>query len=410
MKADIITIGDEILIGQTIDTNSAWIGDFLESNGIQVNEITTVSDDKEHITLSLAQSISRVDFIFITGGLGPTKDDITKKTICDFFDDELVLDEVILNDIKEYFQTRDRSVNKYTKSQALVPSQCKVIRNRKGTAPGMWFEHNGKIIVSMPGVPYEMKAMMKFVLFKLKDEFNLINIIHKTVYTRGIIESHLAEMIADWEDALPKEIKLAYLPSAGCLMLRFTARGNDKPYLEEIIDQNIEDLKRIIGPFYSPFQKKLSQEVVGEIMKQKGTSVSTAESCTGGNVAKMLTSVSGSSTYFNGSLVAYSEKIKQDVLGVNPETILKHGVVSEQVVVEMALSSKRLFNSDFAISTSGLADLKDVEGVRGGTICIAVATPKSVYSQTVIFNTSRNENILRASNAALNFLISVSEK
>lgn len=410
MKADIITIGDEILIGQTIDTNSAWIGDFLESNGVQVNEITSISDDKEHIISSLTQSINRVDFIFITGGLGPTKDDITKKTICDFFGDELVQSEVVLNDIKSYFELRNRTVNKYTELQALVPSKCKVIRNRKGTAPGMWFEHEGKVIVSMPGVPYEMKAMMKFVLSKLKEKFNLINIIHKTVYTRGIIESHLAEMISDWEDALPRAIKLAYLPSAGCLMLRFTARGTDKKYLEEIIEKNIDELKLIIGHYYSPFQKKLAQEVVGEILKQKKCSISTAESCTGGNIAKMLTSVSGSSSYFNGSIVAYSEKIKQSILKVSSKTISTHGVVSEEVVREMALNSQQLFDSDYAISTSGLADLKDVDGVKGGTICIAVATPNSIYSQTLVFNTSRNENILRASNAALNFLISVSEK
>jgi nicotinamide-nucleotide amidase len=410
MRADIITIGDEILIGQTIDTNSAWIGDFLESNGIQVVEISTISDKKEHIVSALNNSLKHSDFIFITGGLGPTKDDITKQTLCEFFGDKLVLNQDVLNDIKAYFELRNRVVNDFTELQALVPSKCKVIRNRKGTAPGMWFEQDGKVVVSMPGVPYEMKSMMQLVLHKLKENFSLLEIIHKTVYTRGIIESHLAELIVDWENDLPKEIKLAYLPSASCLMLRFTARGSDRAYIEALIDENIDGLKTIIGPYFSKYQKRLNEEVVGQIMKDTNSTLSVAESCTGGNIAKMLTSVSGSSSYFKGSVVAYSKAIKEDILGVKAETISKYGVVSEEVVREMAQCSQKLFSSDFAISTSGLAELNDSEGVKGGTICIAVATPLNVYSQTVAYNTGRDTNIVRASNAALNFLISVAEK
>jgi nicotinamide-nucleotide amidase len=410
MRADIITIGDEILIGQTIDTNSAWIGDFLESNGIQVVEISTISDKKEHIVSVLNNSLKHSDFIFITGGLGPTKDDITKQTLCEFFGDKLVLNQDVLNDIKAYFELRNRVVNDFTELQALVPSNCKVIRNRKGTAPGMWFEQDGKVVVSMPGVPYEMKSMMQLVLHKLKENFSLLEIIHKTVYTRGIIESHLAELIVDWENDLPKEIKLAYLPSASCLMLRFTARGSDRAYIEALIDENIDSLKTIIGPYFSKYQKRLNEEVVGQIMKDTNSTLSVAESCTGGNIAKMLTSVSGSSSYFKGSVVAYSKAIKEDILGVKAETISKYGVVSEEVVREMAQCSQKLFSSDFAISTSGLAELNDSEGVKGGTICIAVATPLNVYSQTVAYNTGRDTNIVRASNAALNFLISVAEK
>jgi nicotinamide-nucleotide amidase len=410
MRADIITIGDEILIGQTIDTNSAWIGDFLESNGIQVVEISTISDKKEHIVSVLNNSLKHSDFIFITGGLGPTKDDITKQTLCEFFGDKLVLNQDVLNDIKAYFELRNRVVNDFTELQALVPSKCKVIRNRKGTAPGMWFEQDCKVVVSMPGVPYEMKSMMQLVLHKLKENFSLLEIIHKTVYTRGIIESHLAELIVDWENDLPKEIKLAYLPSASCLMLRFTARGSDRAYIEALIDENIDSLKTIIGPYFSKYQKRLNEEVVGQIMKDTNSTLSVAESCTGGNIAKMLTSVSGSSSYFKGSVVAYSKAIKEDILGVKAETISKYGVVSEEVVREMAQCSQKLFSSDFAISTSGLAELNDSEGVKGGTICIAVATPLNVYSQTVAYNTGRDTNIVRASNAALNFLISVAEK
>ncbi len=410
MKADILTIGDEILIGQTIDTNSAWMGDFLERNGVHVVEISTISDKKDHIISSLSQSLERSDIVLITGGLGPTKDDVTKQTLCEYFDDELILSQTVLDDIKEYFELRKRTVNKFTESQAFVPSKCKVIRNRKGTAPGMWFEHNGKIVVSMPGVPYEMKSMMKLVLHKLKEQFNLLEIVHKTVYTRGIIESHLAELIVDWENDLPQEIKLAYLPSASCLMLRFTARGSDRQYLENLIDKNISTLKSLIGTYFSKYQMRLNEEVVGQIMKDTNSTLSAAESCTGGNIAKMITSVSGSSSYFNGSVVAYSKAIKEDILGVKAETISKYGVVSEEVVREMVQCSQRLFNSDFAISTSGLAELNDSESVKGGTICIAVATPLNVYSQTVAYNTDRDTNIIRASNAALNFLISVAEK
>ena len=410
MKAEIITIGDEILIGQTIDTNSAWISNLLERNGIHVVQIISISDNKDHIVFSLSQSLERSDIVLITGGLGPTKDDITKQTLCEYFDDELILNHSILDDITKYFDSRKRTVNKFTESQAFVPSKCKVIKNRKGTAPGLWFEYYGKIVVSMPGVPYEMKSMMKLVLHKLKKQFNLLEIVHKTVYTRGIIESHLAELIFNWENDLPKEIKLAYLPSASCLMLRLTARGSDRQYLENLINKNIGTLKSLIGPYFSKYQMRLNEEVVGQIMKNTNSTLSVAESCSGGNIAKMLTSVSGSSSYFNGSVVAYSNSTKENILGVKAETIFKYGVVSEEVVQEMAQCSQKLFNSDFAISTSGLAELSDSEGVKGGTICIAVATPLNVYSQTVVYNTDRDTNIIRASNEALNFLISVAEK
>ncbi len=410
MKADIITIGDEILIGQTIDTNSAWMGYFLERNGVHVLEISTISDKKDHIISSLSKSLERSDIVLITGGLGPTKDDVTKQTLCEYFDDELILSQKVLDDIKKYFDLRKRTVNKFTESQAFVPSKCKVIRNRKGTAPGMWFEHNGKIVVSMPGVPYEMKSMMKLVLHKLKEQFNLLEIVHKTVYIRGIIESHLAELIVEWENDLPQEIKLAYLPSTSCLMLRFTARGSDRQYLENLIDKNISTLKPLIGTYFSKYQIRLNEEVVGQIMKDTNSTLSAAESCTGGNIAKMITSVSGSSSYFTGSVVAYSKSVKEDILGVKAETITKYGVVSQEVVREMAQCSQKLFGSDFAISTSGLAELNDSDGVKGGTICIAVATPLNVYSKTLLYNTDRDTNITRASNEALNFLISIAEK
>lgn len=405
MKATIITIGDEILIGQTLDTNSGWIGSFLENNGIHVHQTISVSDSLSQIVNTISDSFKSVDLILMTGGLGPTKDDITKQSLCDYFNDELVFHKAIHEEIKSYFVQRQRIVNSYTKLQAYLPSSCEVLHNRKGTAPGMWFDKEGKMLASMPGIPHEMKDMMPSVLQKIKAKHDLIEIVHKTVYTRGIIESHLAELISDWENNLPKEIKLAYLPSVSSLMLRFTARGHDRSYLEHLIEQNITSLKSIIGHYYSPIQKRLAEEVVGELLKINNQTISFAESCTGGNLSKMITSVSGSSSYFKGSLVAYHTNIKTEVLGVKTNVINDYGVVSEEVVKEMATSCKALFKSDYAIATSGLASSDDVDGVKGGTICLAVATPDKVVSEKILFTTSRQINIERASNKALNLLI-----
>ena len=410
MKADIIIIGDEILIGHTIDTNSSWIGNFLENNGIQVNEIRTVSDNKISISSALSNALKQSNFVFITGGLGPTKDDITKQTLCDFFNDKLILNKKVLLDIKKNFESRKKTINKLTKYQAYIPSKCEVITNEKGTAPGMWFKYENNVVVSMPGVHYEMKSMMKIVLKKIKQEFKLLEIVHKKIFTRGIIESHLAELIFDWESNLPKEINLSYLPSNDCLILRLTARGYDRLYLENLIKRNVISLKSILGPYFSKYQTKLNEVAVGQFLKKNKYTLSTAESCTGGNIARMITSVKGSSTYFKGSLVAYFQNIKENILSVKSETISNYGIVSEEVVREMAQCSKKLFVSDFAISTSGLADLNDYDDVKGGTICIAIATPNDIFSQTLVYNSDRETNIVRASNAALNFLLQVAEK
>jgi len=251
---------------------------------------------------------------------------------------------------------------------------------------------------------------MKIVLKKIKQEFKLLEIVHKKIFTRGIIESHLAELIYDWESNLPKEINLSYLPSNDCLILRLTARGYDRLYLENLIKRNVISLKSILGPYFSKYQTKLNEVAVGQFLKKNKYTLSTAESCTGGNIARMITSVKGSSTYFKGSLVAYFQNIKENILSVRSETISNYGIVSEEVVREMAQCSKKLFVSDFAISTSGLADLNDDDNVKGGTICIAIATPNDIFSQTLVYNTDRETNIVRASNAALNFLLQVAEK
>ena len=411
MTADLITIGDEILIGQITDTNSAWMASFLEENGIRVRQITSVSDKKHHIVSSLSSSLKEVDVIFLTGGLGPTNDDITKKTLSDYFGDKLVLDESVLKHILAFFKERGREANDLTKAQALVPSKCKVIKNKFGTAPAMWFENNDKIVVSMPGVPSEMRQIMKDTLILIKEQKVLAEIIHKTIFLRGIVESHLAEMIADWEKALPKEIKLAYLPSRNCLKLRFSAIGSDRIWLTNLIEENIESLKDIVGPYYSDYQTHLDEEMLVLLLKKKGVTFSTSESCTGGNIAKLITSISGSSSCFKGSLVAYSEKIKVDVLSVNPDIIKEYGVVSEQVVEEMAIKSREMFDSDYSISTSGIA------GPNGGTkefplgtICYAIATPTGVHSFTKQYNSDRETNISRASLDSIRFLNSILEK
>lgn len=411
MLADIITIGDEILIGQIVDTNSAWMADFLEKNGIKVRQITSVSDAPEHITTSVDHSMKCADVVFVTGGLGPTNDDVTKKTLCAFFEDELVFDNNVFSHIESFFAKRKRRVNEYTKSQALVPSRCKVVKNDLGTAPGMWFENKNKIVVAMPGVPMEMKHMMKGVMEMLKKDHSMPEIVHKTIYVRGIVESHLAEMVSEWESALPSEIKLAYLPSLGCLRLRFTAVGYNRKWIQELIDENIKSLKSIIGDLYSSHQTNIDQEIVGKLLVQNNLTISSAESCTGGSLAKLITSVDGSSNYFKGSVVAYTEEVKEKILGVQSSTIEKHGLVSLEVVSEMALASKSLFQTDYSIATSGIAG--PAGGTKEnpvGTICFAIATPTEVFTFKKRYSFGRVQNIDECSKDILKKLLLTLEK
>jgi nicotinamide-nucleotide amidase len=411
MNADLITIGDEILIGQIVDTNSTWMASYLEENGIKIRQITSVSDTKEHIEQSLSNSLQNVDLVFLTGGLGPTNDDVTKKTLSDFFEDNLVLDQSVLDHILDFFEKKGRVANALTKAQALVPSKCTIIKNKFGTAPAMWFDYKDKIIISMPGVPYEMRQIMRDAISIIKGKKKLIEIIHKTIFLRGIVESHLAQMIEPWENALPKEIKLAYLPSRNCLKLRFTARGSNRRNLTNLIEENILSLKKIIGTYYSEYQTQLDEEMLVLMLINKGLTVSTAESCTGGNISKLITSVSGSSICYNGSLIAYSEKIKQSVLNVSPTLIKDFGVVSEQVVAAMAIESRKMFDSDFSISTSGIAGPSGAtENLKVGTICYAIATPEGVHTFTKNYNGDREANISRVSLDSIRFLNSILEK
>jgi nicotinamide-nucleotide amidase len=410
MTADIITIGDEILIGQIVDTNSTWMASFLEENGVKIRQITSISDCREHIITSLSSSLQAADVVFLTGGLGPTKDDVTKKTLTDFFDDELILDAAVLEHILSYFKSKNRIANSLTRAQALVPSKCKIIKNKFGTAPAMRFEKEGKIIVSMPGVPSEMRQIMKDALMGIKKEKVLGEIIHKTIFLRGIVESHLAEMIESWELALPDSIKLAYLPSRNCLKLRFSARGNDRLMLSNLIEANIKSLREIVGPYFSEYQTQLDNEMLVMLLKKKAKTISTAESCTGGNIAKLITSISRSSTCFGGSVVAYSERIKTNVLNVDPSLIEKYGVVSEEVVAEMAAKSRLLFGSDYSISTSGIAGPNGgTKDLPVGTICFAIASPDKVYTFTKQYNSDRETNISRVSLDSIRFLNSILE-
>jgi nicotinamide-nucleotide amidase len=406
MIAEIITIGDELLIGQVIDTNSAWIGENLNMIGIKVHQITSISDNREHILKTLEEAEARADIILITGGLGPTKDDITKTTLCEYFDTRLVFNQDAYKNIEGIFLQRGYTVTELNRLQAEVPANCTVIMNLNGTAPGMWFERNNKIFVSMPGVPFEMKTMMsEQILPKLSAKLNLGFIIHKTILTQGVGESFLAKTIEDWEDSLPKSIKLAYLPQPGMVRLRLTAIGNNKADILNLIEEQDQKLRQLIPDYIFGYDNETMESVVGNLLKKHKMTVSTAESCTGGRIAHLITSVPGSSEYFIGSVVAYSNRIKEAELGVKAESLEKYGAVSEVVVREMAEGIRKKFKTNFSIATSGIAgpdggsDEKPV-----GTTWIAVATPEKTITQKFLFGEHRGRNIHKAALAALNML------
>jgi len=402
MQADIITIGDEILIGQIVDTNSTWIANQLESVGVKVRQITSVSDEKEHILSTLDSALKSSDLVILTGGLGPTNDDLTKHALCEFFQDQLVLSSEVLDDIKSLFAKRNRRINFYNEQQAMVPTHCQLLRNSKGTAPGMCFEKNGKLVVSLPGVPIEMKHLMQEFLPFLQQQFQLPFIIHQVVLLRGIVESHLVELIESWEEALPQMVKLAYLPSRGLIKLRFTARGDDKSFLQHLINEQIEKLREIAGEYFCPFQELKTELIVGELLKMNKATIGTAESCTGGKIAYRITSVAGSSTYFKGAVVAYSEEVKKTELGVESTTIARNNIVSEEVVEEMAQGVRNKLNVDYALATSGIAGPgRASEDKQIGTVCVALATPYNTIVETFYFNGSREEVIDKATEKAL---------
>ncbi|MBL7890880.1 MAG: competence/damage-inducible protein A [Bacteroidia bacterium] len=412
MQVEIITIGDEILIGQIVDTNSAFIGQLLNMNGMSVKQISSVSDDREHILKALAEAKSRAQVILITGGLGPTKDDITKKTLAEYFNCKMRFDEQAYQDVVNLFAQYGKEVTPINRLQAEVPEICEVVRNYNGTAPGMWFDVDGIIYVSMPGVPYEMKAMMQNqVVPKIKERFKLPAIFHKTVLTQGIGESALSEMISDWEDSLAAvSIKLAYLPSPGMVRLRLSTKGETLEPLKRNVEAKIEELKTIIAEYiygYETFgeEKETLEQIVGKLLRDKKKTISTAESCTGGYISHLITKVPGSSEYYMGSVISYSYDIKENELGVSASVLESQGAVSQPVVEQMAKAIREKYKTDYSISASGIAgpgggtDEKPV-----GTVWIAVATPDKVISEKFLFGNNRERNIQKTAQAALNML------
>lgn len=400
MKATIITIGDEILIGQIVDTNSGFIAKSLDKIGVEVHEMISISDEKEHILNTFSQLQNKVDLVIITGGLGPTKDDVTKKTFCDYFEDELVVDSGVLAHVTTIIEGfYKRPITQMNKDQALVPSKCTVLHNEMGTAPGMWMKKEDTVFVSLPGVPYEMKYLVESVIVpKIVKEYERPYIIHKTILTYGQGESLVAERIEEWENNLPDFIKLAYLPNPGRVRLRLSARGTDKEMLEAAIEANVQSLDAIIHDIIVGFDDNETIEVVvGQLLAKKRKTIATAESCTGGKIASLLSAVSGASSYFKGSIVPYSTELKTTVLGISASLIEENSVVSSVVASAMALSVKSLMKTDYAIATTGNAGpTKGDSNAEIGTVFIAIATPDDIIVEEFNFGQPREKVIDRA--------------
>lgn len=408
MLAEIITIGDEILIGQIVDTNSAFIAKKLNSIGISVFQVSSVQDQQSHILKAMEEAESRVDIVIITGGLGPTKDDITKHTICTYFEDELIENESVLRNVERLFEKYSNSpISNLNKGQALVPSKAEVLMNHYGTAPGMWLEKKGKVFISLPGVPFEMEALiMDAVLPRLQKQFKHPFIIHKTILTYGLGESALAERLEVWENNLPASIKLAYLPSLGKVRLRLTAKGDFKEVLEGEIAKQMDELMPLIKDLYFGLEEENALEVaLAKLLADSNKSVSVAESCTGGKLAETFTSIPGASSFFKGGVVSYATQAKIDVLKIEKSLIDDHSVVSSEVAKAMALSVKELFNTDYALSTTGNAGpTKGDSDQEIGTVYIGLATPTTVFSREFNLGNHRDKVINKAVNKALEIL------
>jgi nicotinamide-nucleotide amidase len=404
LKATIVTIGDEILIGQIVDTNSGYIAKALDKIGVQTTEMLSISDDRQHILNTFSKLQNKVDLVIITGGLGPTKDDITKHTFCEYFDDVLVVNPEVLAHVAEMIEGfYKRPITQLNKDQALVPSKCEILFNKVGTAPGMWMKKENTVYISLPGVPFEMKHIVDTAIIpKLVKEYKRPYIVHKTILTYGQGESMVAERIEKWENNLPQFIKLAYLPNPGRVRLRLTARGESKEILEKAIEENVQSLTKIIGDIIVGFDEDETIEVIiGRLLQQQGKTIATAESCTGGKIAQMLTSVAGASHYFRGSIVTYATDTKISILNVNAETIEKFSVVSAEVAKEMAVGVQKLLKTDYAIATTGNAGpSKGDADAEVGTVFIALATPKEVFATEFNFGQPREKVIDRTANKA----------
>ncbi len=408
MKATIVTIGDEILIGQIIDTNSGYIAKALDRIGIENHELLSISDNKQHILETLEKLQNKVDFVIITGGLGPTKDDITKHTFCEYFEDTLVINQEVQAHVIELIEkVMNRPASQMNKDQALVPSKCQVLFNKVGTAPGMWMKKEGTVYISLPGVPYEMKYIVENeIIPKIVKEYERPYIIHKTIMTYGQGESLVAERIEDWENNLPEFIKLAYLPSPGRVRLRLTARGKDKELLERTINNKVDALAKIIGDIIFGFDENETIAIVlGRLLVKNKATLAVAESCTGGKIAQELTAVPGASNYFRGGVVSYATDTKVSMLGVSEDTIAQFSVVSAEVATEMALGAKKIIKSDYAIATTGNAGpSKGDADVTLGTVFIAIATPNGVLVEEFNFGQPREKVVDRTVNKAFELL------
>ena len=400
MRAEIITIGDEILIGQIVDTNSAFIAKALNKIGVSVYQITSVQDDKTHILTAFENAERNVDIVIITGGLGPTKDDITKTTLAQYFEDTLVYDDAVLANIKYLWKNFVKQpLLQVNIDQSLVLSKATALMNKSGSAPGMWLEKNNTIFISLPGVPYEMKGLMNDeVLPRISENFDRPFILHKTLLTYGLGESVIAERIKDWEAALPSSIKLAYLPNLGRVRLRLSSTGFDEAVITAGVDAQVNALLPLINDIFVGFEEQSSiEQIIGNQLNKLGKTLSVAESCTGGKIAENITAYPGASTYFKGGVVAYSTASKINILKVDEELIEKCSVVSSEVAEAMAQNVKSIFKSDYGIATTGNAGpSKGDSDEEVGTVFIAIATPEGVFSQEFNFGKQRLRVVQKA--------------
>ncbi len=410
MTAEIITIGDEILIGQIVDTNSAHIARELNKIGVSVHQITSIEDEHLHILETLKEAYNRADVIFITGGLGPTKDDITKKVLCEFFEDTLIKDENVLKHIEDIFSKYITTpISDLNREQAMVPSKAIVLHNKYGTAPGLWMKKNKKVFIAMPGVPFEMKSLMeREVLPKLQKEFERPYIHHKTIRTYGLGESAIAQRIESWENNLPAHLKLAYLPSFGTVRLRLSGKGHNEEELRLSIEMEFEKIYPILSDIISDVNGE-NEDItitIRELLNSKNQFLAVAESCTGGEIATHFTKNAGASTCFKGGVVTYATESKQNILEVSPKLIEDFSVVSAEVVEEMARNCQRLFKSDYAIATTGNAGPeKGDSDAEVGTVFIGIATPDKVYSEKFNLGRSREQVVKKTVNKALELLL-----
>lgn len=409
MKAEIITIGDEILIGQTVDTNSTWLAEHLHPLGVRVNRIVSVTDTRNAIREAVDDSFGRADIVLMTGGLGPTQDDITKETLAEFFETELERNPEVLKGIEEFFRSKGRPVLEVNRAQADLPKGARILKNRKGTAQGMWFERDGKVLISMPGVPYEMKCIMEEGGFEmLRERFNAPRIIHRTVLTLGIGESFLADLMSDWETSLRNEgLSLAYLPSPGLVRLRLSgfAENGSLKQVEDRIQHYIDELERRVPHHAFGYEKQTIAEVVGAMLTKRGATLSLAESCTGGYMSHLVTAVSGCSAFYQGGVIAYADEVKTTVLGVPASLIKQHGAVSEQVVRAMAEGARKRFGTTYAIATSGVAGPEGGTADKPvGTVWMAIAGPEKTLAERRQLGRSRVGNITVSALLALNWL------